>query len=149
MACADSLSFGEHYAILNIDWMSVLIHAVEETPEGKALVSSLTRWNIAIHRKTNRPLTIFTTLAFSRGQPEVEINKPFSRLIASFGSFEDGSPNTNIDPRFVVDNNDILLRKTRWSVTTGSNLEQILKAQGIDTVIIVGDKLMRIVDQAN
>lgn len=146
MACANSLSFGEHYAILNIDWMSVLINAVEETPEGKALFSSLTRWNNAIHRRVNQPLTIFTTLAFSRGQPEVETNKPFSRLIASFGSFEEGSPNTAIDPRFMIDKNDILLQKTRWSVTTGSNLEQILKAQGIDTVIIVCDKHMRIVD---
>jgi nicotinamidase-related amidase len=125
----DSVTFGQHYAILNLDWMSVLINAIEETAEGKATIASLSRWNDAVHQKANRPLTIFTTLAFSRGQPEVEADKPFSRLIASFGSFEDVSRNTAIDERFKIE--------TRWSATTGSNLEQILKAQGIDTVVIV------------
>jgi nicotinamidase-related amidase len=133
----DSVTFGQHYAILNLDWMSVLINAIEETAEGKATIASLSCWNDAVHQKANRPLTIFTTLAFSRGQPEVEADKPFSRLIASFGSFEEDSPNTAIDERFEIDERDVVLRKTRWSATTGSNLEQVLKAQGIDTVVIV------------
>lgn len=139
MTVSASANFGPNYAILNLDWMSVLINAVEETAEGKKLVANLSRWNDAVHQKGNRPLTIFTTLAFARGQPEVEANKPFSRLIAPFGSFEDGSPNTAIDPRFEIDDGDVVLRKTRWSATTGSNLEQILKARGIDTVVIVCD----------
>lgn len=132
-----AVNFGPHYAILNLDWMSILINAVEETPEGKAFIANCSKWNDAVHQKTHRPLTVFTTLAFQRGQPELEHDKPFSRFIAPFGSFEEGSSAVSIDPRFAVDENDLVLRKTRWSATEGNNLEQILKAQGIDTGVIV------------
>lgn len=36
-----------------------------------------------------------------------------------------------------MDPNDTILRKTRWSVTTDSKLEQILRAPDIDTVVFV------------
>lgn len=142
MAFAEEpVDFGQQYAILNLDWMSLLINAVEETPEGKSMIASCAKWNDAVHSKSNRPLTIFTTLTLNRGQPELEANKPFARLIAPFGSFEDGSPEVKIDSRFTMDEKDLVLRKTRWSATTGSNLEQILKAQGIQTVVIVSETL--------
>lgn len=138
MATPESaVDFGNNYAILNLDWMTILTNAVEDTPEGKAMIANCSKWNNAVHQKKHRPLTVFTTLVFNRGQPELERNKPFSRLIAPFGSFEKDTPAASIDSRFTIDSSDIVLRKTRWSATTGSNLEQILKAQGIDTVVIV------------
>ncbi|KAJ5092546.1 cysteine hydrolase family protein [Penicillium alfredii] len=141
----EPVNFGQHYAILNLDWICLLINAIEETPEGKSMIASCSIWNDAVHSKSKRPLTIFTTLAFNRGQLELEANKPFARLIAPFGSFEDGSPGVKIDSRFMVDEKDVVLRKTRWSATTGNNLEQILKAQGIDTVVISGLSLSGVV----
>ncbi|KAH8427882.1 uncharacterized protein LDX57_005587 [Aspergillus melleus] len=132
-------SFGEHYAVLNLDWMSVLINAAQDTAEGQALISNCSVWNDAVHQKDPRPLTIFTTLAFNRAQPEVQANAPFAQLIAPFGNFEVGSPEVQIDPRFKLDEKDVVLHKTRWSATMGNSLEQILKAQGIDTVIIVSE----------
>jgi nicotinamidase-related amidase len=131
------VSFGQNFAILNLDWMPLLINAVEETTEGKTLINNYIQWNDAVHHKVRRPLTIFTTLAFNRGQPELESNTPFAKLIAPFGSCEDGSPNVGIDSRFTLDEKDTVLRKTRWAATTGNNLEQILRAQHIDTVVIV------------
>lgn len=82
-------------------------------------------------------MNIFTTLAFVHGQPEVEQGKPFAKLIAPFGGFKTGTPETQIDKRDTVDEQDIVLTKTRWSAASGNALEQILKAQNIDTVIIV------------
>lgn len=135
------VDFGKHYAILNIDWMVLLIDAIKETPQGKLLIDSCEKWTDAVHSKDERPLTVFTTLAFNRGRPEVEADKPFAKLIAPFGSLEYGAPEVEIHPRFAVDEKDLILRKTRWSAMTGNNLEQILKAQGIDTVIIVSNPL--------
>lgn len=129
--------FGQRYAILNLDWMTILLGAIENTPEGQSLIQNYTNWNEAIHQKSTRPLTIFTTLAFCHGQPEVEREKPFARSIAPFGDFTAGSSDTQIDKRFVLDEQDIVLTKTRWCATTGNALEQILKAQGITTVVIV------------
>lgn len=139
-ATTNTPNFGHRYAILNLDWMSILIGAVENTPEGQSLISKYIRWNEAVHRKTPRPLTIFTSLSFARGQPEIERNKPFANLIAPFGTFEAGSPEVQIDSRFKVDGKDVVLPKTRWAATTGNALEQILKAQCIETVIIVSDE---------
>ncbi|KAJ5281241.1 Isochorismatase hydrolase [Penicillium angulare] len=134
----DTPNFGKRFAVLNLDWMHILTNAIQGTDEGKKYIHSCSRWNDAVHQLDPRPLTVFSTLAFTRGQPEVEANKPFARLIFPFGSFEAGSKDTQIDSRFLVDDKDIVLQKTRWSATTGSSLEQILKAQGIDTVVISG-----------
>lgn len=90
--------------------------------------------------KSDRPLTVFTTLTFNRGQPESEANKLFARLIATFGSLEDRSPGVKVDFRFLIDKKDVVLQKTRWSATTGTNLEPILRAQGIDTVVIASGR---------
>lgn len=130
-------TFGKRYAILNLDWMTILLDAVENTPDGQSLIQNLIRWNEAIHQRVPRPLIIFTTLAFSHGQPEVEREKPFGKLIEPFGNFEVGSPEAQIDKRFTLDDRDIILTKTRWCATMGNALEQILKAQNIDTVVIV------------
>lgn len=131
------LSFGSNYAILNLDWMTILINAVEDTPEGQAMITNCTKWNDAVHLKTPRPLTIFSTLSFSPNQHEVAPDTPFARLIAPFRDFKDGSSEVQIYDVFKVDEKDLILRKTRWCATTGSALEQILKAQNIKTVVIV------------
>lgn len=134
-------TFGQRYAILNLDWMALLLGAVESTPEGQALIQNYTKWNDAVHKKSSRPLTIFTTLAFAHGQPEVKRGKPFAKLITPFGEFKTGTPETQIDKRFTLDEHDVVLEKTRWSATSGNALKQILKAQNIDTVIIVSQVL--------
>ncbi|KAK6831799.1 hypothetical protein RU639_002884 [Aspergillus parasiticus] len=139
------VSFGERYAILNLDWMTVLVNAAKDTPEGQAFISSCSRWNDAVHQKSPRPLTIFSTLSFERGQPEVQDNTPFARLITPFGTFEHNSDEVKIASQFHTDENDVILNKTRWSATMGNSLEQILKAQRIDTVIISGMTLSGVV----
>ncbi|KAF5857348.1 hypothetical protein ETB97_005927 [Aspergillus alliaceus] len=90
-------SFGDHHAILNLDRISVLIGAVKDTTEGQALVSNYSQWNDAVHQKPPRLLTIFSTLSFASDQPQVQDNTPFARLIAPFGTFENGSPEVQID----------------------------------------------------
>lgn len=38
-----AVDFGSNYAILNLDWMTILINAVEDTPEGKAMISNCSK----------------------------------------------------------------------------------------------------------
>lgn len=117
--------------------MPLLINAVAETTEGKTLINNYIQWNDAAHSKPRHILTIFTTLAFHLGSQSWKENKAFAKLIGPFGSCEEGSPKVGIDSRFTLDERDIVLRKTSWAATTGNNLEQILRAQHINTVIIV------------
>ncbi|GME23459.1 hypothetical protein GTA08_BOTSDO13253 [Neofusicoccum parvum] len=137
--------FGKNYCVLNLDLMTILIEAVKDTTEGQKLVSSCSRWNDAVHKKYPRPLTIFTSLFFDPTEPELEKDAPFTKLIEGFGPFAAGSPGVQIASDFTVDEKDVILQKIRWYVGAGNNLEQILKAQNIDTVIISGLSLSGVV----
>ncbi|KAL5358258.1 Isochorismatase-like protein [Aspergillus floccosus] len=118
--------------------MSVRIEAVENTPEGQKMITSCSRWNEAVHQMSPRPFTVFSTLSFSPGQPEVQPNSPFADLLRPYVDFAHGTYPVQIDKRFHLDEKDLVLHKTRWSATSGNALEQILKAQGIKTVVISG-----------
>ncbi|KAK9240283.1 Isochorismatase hydrolase [Lipomyces kononenkoae] len=135
---ASTVNFGQHYAVLNLDMMSILMDAIRDTTEGQVFISNCSRWNYAVHQKRCRPLTIFTSLAFNPSQPELDSKSTFAKLIAPFGTFEKGSSGVQIDPGFAVDEKDFVLHKTRLSATTGNSLEQILNSRGIDTVVISG-----------
>ncbi|KAM0215183.1 hypothetical protein ACHAQD_008511 [Fusarium lateritium] len=138
---AESLGFGHHFAVLNLDWMSILINAAKHSTEGQAFISNCIRWNDAVHAKQPRPLTVFTSLYFSNSfQPELssDINAPFTMLVREFDPFIKGSDAVRIYPEITVDDEDIVLQKTRWYAGAGNALEQILRTQNIDTVIISG-----------
>ncbi|KAJ3544897.1 hypothetical protein NM208_g2785 [Fusarium decemcellulare] len=127
--------------------MKILIDSVKNTPEGEAFLSNCIRWNEAVHNKDPRPLTVFISLYFSNdSQPELAgVHAPFTKLVRGFHLCVKGSPAVEIDSRFVVDEKDTLLQKTRWYAGMGNALEQILKAQKIDTVIISGLSLSGVV----
>jgi nicotinamidase-related amidase len=133
-----NLIFGQRYAVLNLDWMSLLIDSVKDTTVGQEFITNCSRWNDAVHKKNPRPLTIFTSLFFSSSaQPELAKESPFTRLLQGYGTFEKGSSGVQIDSNFMVDEKDVILQKTRWYAGADNALEQILRAQNIDTVIIV------------
>lgn len=131
------LTFDAPYAILNLDWMTALITAIEDTPQGQPFISNCKQWNDAIHKMHDRPLTIFTSLSFNANEPEVQPDSPFAKLIAPYDKFTTSSNRVQIYDRFQIDKSDILLQKTRWSATAGSPLEQILRAKGIKSVVVV------------
>lgn len=130
-------TFGRHYAVLNLDLMTVLIDAVKDTEAGKAFISNCSRWNDAVHKKQPQPLTVFTSLCFGAGEPELAKCAPFTKLLQGFGSFEIGSPPVQVSSEFTVGEKDVVLQKTRWYAGAGNGFEQVLRAQNIDTVIIV------------
>ncbi|CAM1510059.1 Fc.00g003940.m01.CDS01 [Cosmosporella sp. VM-42] len=135
----NSPKFGQHYAVLNLDLMSILIDQVKDTNEGEAFISNCCQWVDAVHHKDPRPPTIFTSLYFSNPtQSDLPTHAPFTKLVNAFGNFNEGSPEVQIAPHFKVDDDDIVLRKTRWYAGAGNNMEEILKDKYIDTVIISG-----------
>ncbi|KAF4835465.1 hypothetical protein CGCSCA4_v012590 [Colletotrichum siamense] len=139
-------TFGKRFAILNLDLMAIMFDSIKDTDEGKLFVSNCIRWNEAVHQHHPRPLTIFTTLCFSNSsQPELARPSPFANLIDELGDFVKGSPEVQIDKSLKLDEKDIVLHKTRWYAGAGNALEQILKAQGINTIVISGITLSGVV----
>ncbi|RDW77889.1 isochorismatase hydrolase-3 [Coleophoma crateriformis] len=138
--------FGRRYAVLNLDLMSVLIDGIKESPIGQRFTSNCTRWDDAVHKKDYRPLTIFTTLYFSNtAQLKLTKSGPFTKLLEPFGTLEKSSPGVQIASNFSVDEKDIVIQKTRWYAGPGNSLEQILRAQNIDTVILSGSSLSGVI----
>jgi nicotinamidase-related amidase len=117
--------------------MSLMIDGIKDTAAGKAFISNTSRWNDGVHQKGPQPLTIFMSFFFSNpSQPVVPLGAPFTKLLQAFGTFTKESPGVQIDSHFPVDEKDIVLQKTRWYACAGNSLEQILRAQDIDTVIV-------------
>lgn len=136
-ACSP-LTFGKGYAILNLDFMNILFDIAKTAPEGQRFVSNCTRWIDAVHKRDDRPLNIFTTLYFSNpSQAELPDGAPFTKLVNGFATFDEHSLIVKVPSYFNIDDKDIVLQKIRWYGGAGNVLEDILKNNNIDTVVIV------------
>ena len=81
---------------------------------------------------------IYVTVAFRAGHPEVsERNKSFA-AIAGTGRFADGDPGAAIHPAVAPASGDVIVTKRRVSAFTGSDLDVVLRAGGIDSLVLAG-----------
>jgi len=92
---------------------------------------------IAFARSQNIPV-LFVVVGFRPGMPEVSMNNKI--LSAS----KERSANVNMDELMKIDNavapilGDIIITKRRVSAFTGSDLDVVLRAQGIQHIILTG-----------
>ncbi|KAI1338960.1 Isochorismatase-like protein [Xylariaceae sp. FL0016] len=132
--------FGQHYAVLHLDLINALVDSVAATPAGAAFISSTARWIDAVHRQDPPPLSVFTRIYFANArQPELGPGVPFAATAGALGDARDNR--TMLYPAFDAANDrvgDVVLEKTRYYAGTGNQLEVILRAQQIDTVILSG-----------
>jgi len=81
---------------------------------------------------------IYVAVAFRAGHPEVsERNKTFA-VIAGTGRFADGDPGAAIHPAIAPASGDVIVTKRRVSAFTGSDLEVVLRAGCIDSLVLAG-----------
>lgn len=151
----NSISFGRHYAVLNLDIINDVTKSISTTPSGSTWLSCLQTWVDAVNAQNPKPLTFWTRIYYENSHyPDVKPGSPLSGYLASAGvvvapgagnpnaSIQnqqlEASPLTQIWDAFVpVNGSDIVLEKTRFYAGFGNNLEHILAAQSIDTVILV------------
>ena len=139
VAANDSLSFGQHYAVLNLDLINGLVAPLASEPAGSAFIDNVATWIDAVHAQNPPPLSIFTRIYFNNARkPEI---KPGSGFAGVSGPLTTANATaTQLYPAFHVDEaaGDVILQKTRYYAGTGNPLEEILRAQSIDTVILSG-----------
>lgn len=139
IAANESLSFGQHYAVLHLDLINVIVESLASSPAGSAFIQNTATWIDAVHAQSPPPLSIFTRVYFSDNRkPEVKPGSRFEEVSAPLTTAN--ATATQIYPAFHVDEaaGDLVLQKTRYYAGAGNPLEQILRAQGIDTVILSG-----------
>jgi len=134
----NSFSFGKHYAVLNLDLINGIVGAVASTPQGAAFINSTATWIDAVHCQQPPPISIFTRI-YSLNAKHPEIAGPFATVFASLGRATAADNATALYPAFTVKADyDLVLDKTRYAAGFGNPLEQILRAQKIDTVVMSG-----------
>ncbi|KAK4574790.1 hypothetical protein LTR86_001632 [Recurvomyces mirabilis] len=134
-----TLSFGQHYAVLNLDLINALVSSIATTSQGESFISNTAKWIDAVHAQNPAPLSIFTRIFFSNShKPEIGPTTPFAQVGGALGTAS--SNMTAIYPAFYVNDTagDVVLQKTRYYAGAGNGLEEILRAQQIDTVILSG-----------
>jgi nicotinamidase-related amidase len=81
---------------------------------------------------------IYVIVAFRPGYPEVsERNKGFA-AIAGTGRFTEGDPDAPVHPAVVPAAGDIVVTKRRVSAFAGSDLDVVLRARGVDHLVLAG-----------
>ena len=83
-------------------------------------------------------LVVYVVVGFRPGFPEIgAANKPFG-AIKRTGRFAAGDPGNLISPAIAPHPDDVIVTKHRASAFPGTDLDMILRANGIDTLILTG-----------
>lgn len=81
---------------------------------------------------------LWVKVGFRPGYPEVSPrNKAFSALSGS-GRLADTDPGADLHPDLERQDNDIVVVKKRVSAFAGSDLEVVLRAAGVDSLVLAG-----------
>jgi nicotinamidase-related amidase len=132
----DTFSFGQHYAVLNLDLINGLVASVASTSEGKTWINNTATWINAVHAQNPPPLSFFSRI-YSINALNPDIAGGFAQVFAGLkpGTIDENA--TMIYPAFSPSSNDVVVQKIRYYAGTANELELILASQKIDTVIIV------------
>ncbi|MGC0366255.1 nicotinamidase-related amidase [Rhodococcus sp. 27YEA15] len=110
---------------------------VASLPEPETLIATIER---TLDKARSRGVTVaYVRVAFT---PEdhlavPSINKTFSGVAAA-GMMADDDPTTAIHPRLTPKDGDIIVRKKRFGAFSTTDLDEQLRARGIETLVLTG-----------
>jgi nicotinamidase-related amidase len=81
---------------------------------------------------------IYVTVRFRPGYPEISERNAGFAVIAGTGRFTEADPATQIHPGIAPAPDDVIVTKRRVSAFTGSDLDVLLRAGGIDSLVLAG-----------
>jgi nicotinamidase-related amidase len=121
-------------ALLVMDFQTLTVD--NYAADTKALLNRTARLIAAVRTAGIR--VIYVVVGFRPGYPEVsDRNATFNRLKAS-GAFATAAENTKIHPAVAPLPEEIVVTKRRVSAFAGTDLDLILRANGIETLILTG-----------
>jgi nicotinamidase-related amidase len=124
----------QHTALLVMDMQSAIIRNLPDYKEISTKVAAA----IASARAQNIPV-LFVVVGFRPGMPEVSANnKIFAASKERMANNKTAEGFMNIDDSVTPLETDIVITKRRVSAFTGSDLEVVLRAQGIQHLILTG-----------
>ncbi len=122
------------HALLVMDMQNGIVERFSD--ECAPLIDTIASALDAAHRASVQ--VIFVRVAFRDGAPEVSPrNKSFSALANLQAMAEDG-PTTQVHSDLAVEPGDVIVTKRRVSAFAGSDLDVVLRAKGIDSLVLSG-----------
>ncbi|MGP7995886.1 MAG: cysteine hydrolase family protein [Streptosporangiaceae bacterium] len=80
----------------------------------------------------------YVTAGFRDGYPEISPGNKIFAAVAGTGRLTDGDPGREIHPAVAPAAGDVIVTKRRVSAFAGSDLEVVLRAQGIRHLVLAG-----------
>lgn len=122
-------------AVLIMDYQNDIVGMLPEKEQGPLLERAGTVLNEA--RRSGIPV-IYIVVRFRDGYPEINPrNKLFSSLKES-GRLREGTPGAEVNAKVAPQPGDIVVTKRRVGAFSTTDLETILRAKNIDTVVLFG-----------
>ncbi len=122
-------------AVLIMDYQNDIVNMLPENVQVPLLDNASTILKKA--RQAHLPV-IYVAVRFRDGYPEINPhNKLFSGLKGS-GRFREGSPGAEIHDRVKPQPEDIVVTKRRVGAFSTTDLETILRAKNINTIVLLG-----------
>lgn len=81
---------------------------------------------------------VYVVIGFRAGHPEVSARNKSFHAIAGSGAFADGDAAAEIHPDVAPHPGDVIVSKRRVSAFTGSDLDVVLRAAEVDTLVLTG-----------
>ena len=101
----------------------------------ESLLARLTEASAAAHKAGVR--VIYVKVGFREGYPEIGPNSPTFARIAESESFIEGR-SSEIHPALALERDDVVVTKRRVSAFSGSDLDVLLRAGGIEALVLAG-----------
>ncbi len=81
---------------------------------------------------------VYVRIAFRPGAPEVSPNNRIFTALADSSAFVEDEPVAQIHPSVAPEPGDIVVTKKRVSAFAGSDLDVVLRSQGVRTLVLAG-----------
>jgi nicotinamidase-related amidase len=121
-------------ALLVMDFQTAIVEMIAAGSD--ALLARTTR--VIDTARSAKMRIIYVVVAFRPGYPEVSPRHPSFGPIRETGRFIEGSPGTEVHAAVAPKPGDVIVTKHRVSAFAGTDLEVILRAGGIETLVLTG-----------
>ncbi|MGW4226961.1 cysteine hydrolase family protein [Streptomyces bauhiniae] len=81
---------------------------------------------------------IYVRMGLRPGDPEVSTRSKVMANVLRAGLFTEGAPGSEIHPHIAPRPGDVVVTKRRGSAFSGSDLDLVLRARGIDSLVLTG-----------
>ncbi|MBB6375681.1 nicotinamidase-related amidase [Pseudonocardia eucalypti] len=130
-------------AVLALHWINDIVS--EGGAFGGRFAGEVARTGTAGHarrvltaaRQTGVPV-FYTRIVYQPGYPGLIVNAPLFEGIRPAGAFLAGGGGVEILPELAPEEGDTVLDTGRVSAFTGTGLHEVLRGQGIETVVLTG-----------